>query len=681
MSASTRARIHPLSLAFGFGLAAAIGALLYFANRTTLDEAARMRAEHEEVVRAEAAPVQAAMQAAAAATEPYDIEATMRVVRELDLAIERAGSPRDYFQALARTDYRRVAPQMLAARKRILDVLVKYFGALEKQQHEDQLWQSFGRWSDELAKLLQASNLSVGALSLSPTNPDVQRVLVEERKRREESRTATFHELVRFEEELLLALDATLPVFREAEDEWARLCAQRDRAYLQCFELDFAQAAVSAEAALAMAPFDEESMLLLALARIEGGEAVRVSESAPSTERLLDTVLKDNPDCAPALLLRGLASLRAGRTSEGRTDLELAATRYPEQAERLRDVLDPYRSRDYLRKTRQGGRITGLYRAMMLGANWFSPELQTARAQIALGDKDGALRHVRDHFARRRAQGQWDLVLYDLAFCEDLLGELYSDVFPEKSYLDLRVEESTFGDDIEVLVDNRSDKALHNAALVLAVRFTDMVEEEYEPFTAGATQPVLPPNQATSFGQLSVEYDGLGPRKAFADVVPPIRAVLVADEGVFWIDSIQTKSERLSRHAPLGQKPAAPSGLSERLEGVLDSLGAGDVAVSRVAKLLTADDLAIELPRELMLLGPLFKLEAGDAVFDEARGEGVVHRLTGGKLRLTFERGGKVLDGASEKLRLVAKSALGDIAIVLERNANGNYVFGGLERP
>ncbi|MCC7015548.1 MAG: hypothetical protein IT454_23520 [Planctomycetes bacterium] len=689
MSSPTSPVARVLLFGGGFALACALAAGLYFASREREDEAARVAREHAETVRTEVEPVRAAMEQAAAASGPYDIEATMRVVRELDLAVKHTSSLREYFESLRRTDYRRVAPEMIAARERILDVLVKYYGALERQEHEQELWQVFGRWSDELSKVLQASDVKattpLGTISLSPSDPARQRVLAEERARREAQRTATFAELVRFEEELLAALDASVPVFREVEDEWARLCAQRDRAYLQAFELDFDAAAVSAQAALAMAPFDEESKLLLALTQIEG--AAQVAPAGAAAERqvgvdeLLASVLAENPDCAPALLLRGLWNVKRDRAAAARTDLELAMTRYPEQAERLRDVLDPYRSREYLRKTRQGGHITQLYRAMMLGANWFSPELQLARLELAQGHGPRALEHVKDHFARRRAQGQWDLVLYDLQFCEGLLGELYRDVFPEKSYLDLRIEQRTFGEAVEVTVDNRSDKTLHNAALVLAVRFTDMVEGEYEPFTVGKTQALVPANASTSFGALELEFDGLGTHKAFADVVPPIRAVLVCDEAVCWIDSIATKSERAASHGVLGGDPARRPTLSERLRGVLGGLGESNVTLERVKKLLTPDDLSIELPREIMLLGPLFRLEAGAESFDESSDGNVVHRIEGGKVRLTFEKVGKALDGSPEELRLVARSVLGEVRIVLRRNAQGNYVFSRVEGP
>jgi hypothetical protein len=518
-------------------------------------------------VESEAAPARKALEPVAQ-PEPYDVEATLRAVRELDLAVKSSGSVRQFLENVSRGDYRRVAPKLLESRKRIVDVLVKYYGALDKQKQEEELWGSFGRLSDELARVLQATDIRamtpLGTVSLNPSDPARQKVLAEERAKREASRAATFAEVQRFEEELLYALDAAVPVFREVEDEWMRLCAQRDRVYLQVAARDYADAAQSARTALELAPGDVEATLLLALALIERDREKPSGERTNEVETLLADVLQREPDNAPALVLRGMWRWIRGEASEGRSDLELAASRYPLQADRLRDELDPYSKREYLRRTRQGGRVTALYRTMMLGANHFSPDLQLARAQLDAGDAAGAFERVKDHFARRRVQGQWDLVLYDLEFCEELLGDRYREYVPEKSYLDLEVEEQLIGSEINVTVNNRSDRALRDAALVLAVRFTDMVEGEYTTFTVGKTQPEIAPLARTKFGSVEVSYSGLGELKEFGDAVKPLRAVLICDDGVFFIDTIEHKSELARAAEPTPHAPGQPRGTVAR---------------------------------------------------------------------------------------------------------------------
>ena len=54
---------------------------------------------------------------------------------------------------------------------------------------------------------------------------------------------------------------------------------------------------------------------------------------------------------------------------------------------------------------------------------------------------------------------------------------------------------------IPVRVKNRSDRALHNATLVLLVRFTDMVRDDDQAFVP-RTQPAIPAHETTDFGEL-----------------------------------------------------------------------------------------------------------------------------------------------------------------------------------
>src|SRR6185503_19930075 len=112
-----------------------------------------------------------------------------------------------------------------------------------------------------------------------------------------------------------------------------------------------------------------------------------------------------------------------------------------------------------------------------------------------------------------------------------------------------------FGKDFAVKVDNRSDLDLHNATLVLCVRFTDMHPEDHVSIVVGATQPVVPALSRTNFGDLDLEYDWCGTKKTSDDVVPPLRAVLVTDEAVCWIDSIEYKDEAIARFTGLNPAP------------------------------------------------------------------------------------------------------------------------------
>ena len=110
-------------------------------------------------------------------------------------------------------------------------------------------------------------------------------------------------------------------------------------------------------------------------------------------------------------------------------------------------------------------------------------------AAFEAGDFEAGRRKVLDHFSRRRAQRQWDLILADIALCTDLLGDDYRRIFPEDAWLDLELDEAMFGSRLSLSVANRSDRSLHNATLVLALHLTDMHVGDYATVVAGDTVP------------------------------------------------------------------------------------------------------------------------------------------------------------------------------------------------
>jgi tetratricopeptide (TPR) repeat protein len=674
-------------IAVALGIAALLAVLVFFVWRYVLVDlddakAAVERAARQVTVAKEAEPLEKAFaQAAQPAEEPYDIEKTLRVVHELDVAVRETKSIGEFIALVGRQDFRHVAPRALEARKRVIDVLLRYYAAVDDREELDRFWSVFRDEVWNRVELPRVERLRVAGIDVGFEKPGEPPKTA---KQREEEMLALRDEARKrvqtLQTELAAALEQSAPVFRELEDEWKRLCLQRDRAYIEAVNLRFDEARTSAEAALAMAPFDEESQLLRALAMVEGKGAR--SETAPDVPSTIDALLREHPDSAPALLLRGVWKLRHGQVDDGRVDLKLAASRYPEQARALESRIDPYRMRSYLQRSQQGVAITGLYKAMMLGAAWFSPELQAARSAFDAGDLEQAEQLIRDHFARRRAQGQWDLILYDLRFCEDLLGEHYQELFPEHSYLDLHVERNKYvGKDYSVSVDNRSDKSLHNAALVLCVRFTDMQVDDYVTFAVGATRPIVPAVSSTAFDDIDVRLAWGAQEKGASDVVPPLRAILVADEAVFWVDSIAFKDETLAHFADLpdARTPGPAASLPARWSQAIEALKSGNVHVERVTNTFAKDDLSIELPREVALLGPMFRLEIGGASFEEGHGDAVRNRVEKQRVSLLFAGAGAALDAKPEQLRLIARSTLGRVVITFARGEDGSYGVAGVE--
>lgn len=653
-------------------------------------EKAREEAERE------LAPLQKALDAAPTTTaEPYDVDKTIQVLAMLDRAAEGSGSTREYVERLVREDYSRVAPDVLAVRKELLGVLVKLAARLGTLEDHDRNWASYRAVLETAARL----NSIHARVALGPfaggvaTDPEIRARATEELRKSLAERDELARALEPVREELLVALDHAPPVFRKHMKEWEELCLVRDSAYLAAARLDYESCASHARAAIAIAPSETEAHLLLAFAEIEGGLERGVEEQ--NVGAFLARYVADHPDwAAPALLLRGVWHARHGRSREAREDLDLAATRYPIQAARLRDRFDPYAARDYLRNTTQGRNITGTYQALMLGAGWFSPELQLARQAFAAGDRARGRSLVRDHFQRRRHDGQWNLVLYDIDFCEALLGDEFQAMFPDAAYLDLTIEATTLsslartaGDLVgkhtervlEARVVNRSDRTLANAALVLCLRVTDMHPDDS--FTVALpTQPAVPADTETLFGAFDVDPLWRERGKTADDLVQPMRAILLTDEAVFRIDTVQYKNDRLRSFTTTEGEPRTVS-LPERVAQAVDRLRAEKDAIRFETSGLVGQDVKIVLPRDVAVLGPLFRLEYGEKRFDEVEDPGDVHHaIDDGKVVLVFDGAWLAMKLAKPaEVRLVARSLVRSVTLVFARRADGGYAFDRFE--
>jgi hypothetical protein len=362
-----------------------------------------------------------------------------------------------------------------------------------------------------------------------------------------------------------------------------------------------------------MAPREREAHLLAAEAIL--ADPTLGAEDLDRAEALLQETLAEHPDqSAPTLLLEGVLARRRGDEAAATLAFEQSAAMYPKQAARLADMLDPYRQRAWLDQSREGSWILESYRSTMLGAGFYSPDLQLAKGLFDAGQFDAGKARVLEHFGRRRAQAQWDFILSDIAFCQDLLGEDYREIFPEDAWLDLVVSPEMLGKGIALAVDNRSPQTLRNATLVLAIQYTDMLPGQYVATAAERTLPAVLPHETTDFGRLDVDTTWLGKPKTVADIVQH-RAVLLTDDAVIWVDTDAFKIAEAdefrdaARRSP--QRAAAPTPLQQEMAARLDRLAA---EAARTASLEAAtrigdDGVVIHLPRALSILGPVFRLE------------------------------------------------------------------------
>lgn len=614
-------------------------------------------AAQAEKAEAEYAPVRAAMKGPAAEPPPPpDLDKTARVIHEIDGALRGSDDMGAYLRALAQHDYRGVDPAVLAARQELMDVLIDMYKVQAEAEDQAELWAVSSELLLSALSVVKVQGDYNGLFPSGSVKVDAQqaKTLLEDLQRREDRRLDLGRQGRELEDRLIQALVRYSGVYHEQLEAWDRLCALRDRAYLAARAGDWASAAAAAEEAIALAPQEREAHLLLALALIEGGDR----EDSARIESLLAASIQAHPGAsAPALLLRGVHRSRSGDPAQGLLDLEQAAAYYPRQAAELEDLLDPYKARGFLELTREGSSVVELYRATMLGAGWFSPDLQIAALHQAAGRPEAALAKVLDHFHRRRAQGEWSAILADIDAAQVLLGDVLPAAFPEGGWLDLEAKPTLIGESLSITLNNRSTRTLHNATLVLALQYTEMHPDDYLAFRAGETVPAVNAKDRTSFGDVPVGVALRGEQRG-VDHIVQTRAVLISDEAVVWVDTeayrIAEAAEGRRRAREGGATPAAVPQAVAPIVRATEAAGQMEL-ISR----LMGDEVVVRLPMELSALRPLFRLQRGEASI--AAESNLLHD-DGIELRFTGLRG-LIASGEADDLELVASTAIGELVV------------------
>jgi tetratricopeptide (TPR) repeat protein len=555
---------------------------------------------------------------APAAAPSVDIDKTIRVIHGLDLAMKQESGLDGWLQTLARQDYRGVAPEVLESRREILEILQPLYAKQTELEDQQAVWELT---SEMLLATLSVVSVSGDVNLMSPTGEfsvDRQqaRKLWEEVKERQSDRKKLQAEVRELDERLFDAMLDYADVYYDYVERWDRLSVLRDRAYLAARSGDWVAAEQSAQLAIAQAPSEREAHLLAAMAILEQGQPDRF----PEAQALLEQTIQAHPDqTAPALLLMGVLDARRGDPKAARLHLQQAAAYYPKQADQLLDMLDPYKMRAFLEKSREGTFIVELYQSTMLGAGYFSPDLQLARLHFAEGDFEGGRAKVLDHFARRRAQQQWDFVISDITFCQELLGADFRRIFPEDAWLDLEVSRPMMGGGLSLAIDNRGDRTLRNGTLVLALHLTDMFPGQYTAVPAPATVPAVLAHEVTDFGTLEPELSVAGKPKTIDDIVEH-RAILISDEAVVWVDTDAFKIaeadefRKTRQQVKTGIRPAARDSEQAPLRGTYESVigGLSQGVDLQIEQKYGKDNVLVKLPRELSILHPIFRLKYGE---------------------------------------------------------------------
>jgi len=299
------------------------------------------------------------------------------------------------------------------------------------------------------------------------------------------------------------------------------------------------------------------------------------------------------------------------------------------------------------------------------------------------GDDEAARAKVLDHFARRRTQQQWDFILSDIRFCQDILGPRFWEIFPEDTYLDLMVSPTLMGSGLNLQVENRSTRTLHNATLVLALHFTDMYPNDYVALTAKDTVPAVMANDTTSFGSVDIALDVGGVSKTSSDIVHH-RAILVSNEAVVWVDTDayrvaeaeEFRERRRSQEAAGASQVVHPTAARHpEFQSRVDTLLA---AATRSASLEVesrygADSVLIELPRELAILRPLFRLRYDGELFSASD-----NLIDGDHIALRFNGVHNFDEEGAGNLELLMWGPFGDVVLTWVPGADLTWRFEGL---
>lgn len=602
--------------------------------------------------------------------EPYDIDQTIRVMHAIDQALQDRDGLEQHLQTLAMQDYRGVAPEVLESRTEMLERLKELYALYGDEEDHEVLFADYRKLFLSVASNLEGS-FGVGlAVNFDPES--LRRQLDELELEQEEQRRIR-KQVRESEQRLIDSLVNYGEVYYKYLDEWDRLCLARDRAYLAAWDKQWDKVLEASEVAMELAPHEREAVLLRAMALLESNPPIEATETGQAREarELLAEYIDENPDrTAPALLLMGVAERQAGNLDEARLLFDQAAAYFPKQADYLTDNLDAYRQRAFLRKSREGRRVVELYKDTMLGAGYFSPDMQMAKYHRDQGDTQAMRDKVLDHFSRRRAQRQLDYIISDLEFCYDFLGIDFFEIFPEEFYLDLEYNPTLMGlgDSINLDVTNRSSTTLHNATLVLCIHFTEMVRGDYETFMAPKVAPAIVAGKSTDFGNLEIKYDLFGRRKGVRDIVE-CRAVLITNEAVVWVDTDAYKLARVSQlaqeHPPLSQKSDGLAGLisEQSLEKLLNTA----IAVTD-NRFSDSTNVEMRLPKELALLKPIFRLatDLRDGTIPPAE-----NLIQDGEIRLKFDGVPGQATKGPEGLDLLVDTAYGSFLFDVTRDENG----------
>ena len=599
----------------------------------------------------------------------YDIEETVRILNGMEVAQYQSADFFAFLEYMAKQDYSRVPAEVLETKKKLFPILQKMFELQQQYDELDNIWMLARSATSGATNFAENMN-PIGLLSAIFTgNPadaggvgiglnDAKSAAFEQYEKDKKLKESLKKEIDEIRMSYIEYLSEYAPVYFKYMNEWDALCLERDKAYLDIYSGRTTDAYNAATKVLEKYPTNREAMLLKALSLIQmaGPEnkpefsdlqsPALQTDSIPQSDAeheehlsqalaILDNYTELYPNrSAPALVLKGLISMKEGNIQKAMSSLDQASAEYPRQAAALTDMLDSYKNRSYLNRSSEGKYLLKLYRSTMEGYGMFSPNLIKARYYADNGQFDKSKEEIFNHFYRRGNQGVYDCLLSDMQYCEENMYNIFKQLLMEQSFIDVSVEPTTDwlvsknDDEVKVIINNRSDVNLENVRIFLCLHYTDMYTDEYDVVKCPSIN-IIRHHDKTEVGVVKLNYED----KKYDDITR-IRAIAMTDDKICWIDNVDYKYVRAyeaSRKSSKSDKQEqsrrkafldhfnvdSQSLLSAITTGIkiYGDIKRGDKSLwDNVTGVFTSGSkLEVELPRILTLIDPVFSLhQLGD---------------------------------------------------------------------
>lgn len=561
-------------------------------------------------------------------SKPLDLEKTIRLFHILNDGYSTSKDMFEYLQFLATQDYSGIPEEVLEAEKKLLP-LYKGIRSAEYDLNETQkkrYWNAIKKSVDlkkvtsPIAQIAATGGFDpTSLLSLATVGVSSGTNFYNEIQKSDEIEESAKKALEENKEAYLNYLTEYTVLYLKYLAKWNEMCLLRDKAYLAINNGDIEGALASLDAVLQKYPTDSESLLLKSfclLYKSEQSENISNDKrNADIAKDILNQYIAEHSDrAAPALVLLGAYYTMQGDETKAATLFDQSSVEYPREAEKLLDMYNSYKYRNYILKSKEGHVILEHYKSMMEGFGFYSPNFQKAMVAYNKGNFFKAKDEILKHFFRRGNQDVYDYLISDMKFVERFMPKILDMIFEEHSFLDLQTYNPTlsFSDKLAIEIENRSDKRLSNVRLFICLHMTDMYADDYLVKKMETTINNIEPYSKASFGKLQLNYELNGKQKNSVEDIVSARAIIMTDSLIIWVDQDKIKRTNISKN--MGGKRFSKATLYQLTTGCSYEMKEKEGLLSSV---VGSKKMVFHFPRSLVTLNPFFsfgELNSKDAV-------------------------------------------------------------------